>query len=248
MSGFEFTFSIAPPQTLLKSSKRDALTFPFLPLSQTFQFLRLPPELRNKVYRLLLVSDKTFTVGLRFGSFDTSLLTVNRQIHQEASGIFYEENTFRIPQSLFVGPHILDQLDSLYRLSRSRLAQLRSLIVEIPVYGPYLDHLFYQQVVLNVWTLVRLLRDGRTPLKIEVNLVEPWVEKAANLQSEYFLANMRPWTSLWMERRLFGAGKMKITFKIVSKSPHLWHVRVKAVSAVDLLRPMRKIDHVSIFY
>ncbi|KAI9725083.1 MAG: hypothetical protein M1812_000359 [Candelaria pacifica] len=215
MSVFEFTFSIGGTtsfENLLHSLKNT---------SKTFAFLSLPPELRNKVYRLLLVSTKTFTVGLRFGSFDTSLLCVNKQIHEEASGIFYEENTFRIPQSLFISCATLDQLRDLYRLPASRLRQLRNLNVEIPVYGPYHDQLFYQQVVQNVWALTQLLRDGLTPLKIDVNIVEPWVETSAGLEAGFFLEIMRPWAFLWKARRPLGEENTKVSLKILSKSPHL---------------------------
>ncbi|KAI9707621.1 MAG: hypothetical protein M1836_000582 [Candelina mexicana] len=215
MSGFEFTFSMSATTNL----ERILSTLRTSP--KTFPFLRLPPELRNKVYRCLLVSTKTFTVGLRFGSFDTSLLSVNKQIHEEASGIFYEENIFRIPQSVFIGPPIIEQLRDLYRLPPSRLRQLRNLNLEIPVYGPYHDELFSQQVVMNVYDLTRPLRDSRTPLKVEINIVEPWVETAAGLKAGYFIDIMTPWAFLWMERRSPGEEITKVNFKILSKSPHL---------------------------
>ncbi|KAF2209010.1 hypothetical protein CERZMDRAFT_100766 [Cercospora zeae-maydis SCOH1-5] len=60
-------------------------------------FFELPPELRNKIYRDVLVQPEK----IKISSFTTKLppepglLLVNRQIRQEALGIYYHGNHFR---------------------------------------------------------------------------------------------------------------------------------------------------------
>lgn len=74
-----------------------------------FLFEKLPPEIRNKIYRYVLTSkDSHFSMELRSGDNRLcyglrhrglpntifSLLFVNRAIHYEARSILYGENTF----------------------------------------------------------------------------------------------------------------------------------------------------------
>lgn len=69
--------------------------------SAPFPFLKLPSELRNTVYKMLLVSDKPLRVTRgkpgpkRYcGNHGAALLRVNRQIHDEAGSILYGCNEF----------------------------------------------------------------------------------------------------------------------------------------------------------
>lgn len=62
-----------------------------------------------------------------------ALLQVNKQVYDEASGIFYAENTFRFPEALFVGAPILPQLHTLYRVPIARLSMMRSVVLDVPV-------------------------------------------------------------------------------------------------------------------
>ena len=97
-------------------------------------FLALPGEIRNRIYRFALVTARPFAVQLQWNRpLDTALLRVNKQIFDEASGIFYAENTFRFPEALFVEAPILQQLRTLYRVSSSLLCMMRSVILDIPV-------------------------------------------------------------------------------------------------------------------
>lgn len=100
---------------------------------QSFRFLSLPGEIRNNIYRYALVSPKTYTVKLQFPPSDTALLRVNRQIYCEASSIFYHENCFRFPQTLFVGGPILERLDRVYHLPPWKLQKMRNFVIDIPV-------------------------------------------------------------------------------------------------------------------
>lgn len=96
--------------------------------------LALPGEIRNRIYQFALVAARPFAVQLQWNRpLDTALLRVNRQIFDEAAGIFYAENTFRFPEALFVGAPILQQLQTLYRVSRAKLKMMRSVVLDVPV-------------------------------------------------------------------------------------------------------------------
>jgi len=94
-----------PRQKKTKSSKK--------PPSQPFRFLALPRELRDKVYRSILVSEfalqpkpKEIQAKLHFKAFepileikrrqiiDVKILVANEQIYTEARNILVKENTF----------------------------------------------------------------------------------------------------------------------------------------------------------
>ena len=100
--------------------------------------LDLPGEVRNIIYHYALSFDLPFAVKIQFGGpRETALLRVNKQVHHEATSIFYFENTFRFPQSLFVGPtQILKQLQGLYHLPATKLQTMRKLELDIPVRNP----------------------------------------------------------------------------------------------------------------
>ncbi len=60
-------------------------------------FSALPGEIKNKIYRLLLIAKEVKrAVKNRAPSYDfnTAILQVSRQFHNEAGGILYLENTF----------------------------------------------------------------------------------------------------------------------------------------------------------
>lgn len=102
--------------------------------STPFRFLDLPGEIRNKIYFLVLTYSRPFTVTLQFGgSNTTALLRTNKQIYNEASLIFYQQNTFCFPQSLFVGSPIFPQLKDFYHLSEQRLQTMTNFIFHVTV-------------------------------------------------------------------------------------------------------------------
>ena len=97
-------------------------------------FLALPGEIRNRIYRCTLVTAKGYAVQLRWDRpLDTALLRVNKQISNEASSIFYAENTFRFPEALFVGAPMLQQLQTLYHVSKPKLKMMRDVVLDVPV-------------------------------------------------------------------------------------------------------------------
>lgn len=105
-----------------------------LELSQDFfPFLKLPAEMRNRIYRYSLVFEKPFTVKFRSGPFDTGLLMVCKQIYAEAEPIFYKENAFRFPQAVFAVARSERNLENLFCIPNSRLVAMKNLHLEIPV-------------------------------------------------------------------------------------------------------------------
>ena len=121
----------AEMNTLLSSGPSSLSLF-----NSPLQFLALPGEIRNQVYRAVLVLPLPFAVKMQFAPRDTALLRVNKQVFKEASAIFYHESTFRIPEGLFVGAPILQQMANFYHLPRWRLKSMRNLILDVPVRSP----------------------------------------------------------------------------------------------------------------
>lgn len=117
---------------ILLSSNPSSLSL----LNSPSPFLALPGEIRNQIYRAVLVPPSPFAVKLQFAPRDTTLLRVNKQVFKEASAIFYHESTFRIPEGLFVGAPILQQMENFYHLPRWRLKSMRNLILDVPVCSP----------------------------------------------------------------------------------------------------------------
>jgi hypothetical protein len=69
----------------------------------SLHFLSLPGEIRNEIYRLLLVIPKSDPPSIRKRSgpsIHPQILYVCKQAHNEASAILYRENTFMANESL----------------------------------------------------------------------------------------------------------------------------------------------------
>lgn len=62
--------------------------------SNTVDFSELSLELRDQIYRELLYQPIGYGAARRRHKFETSILRVNKQIHQEASRVLYEENAW----------------------------------------------------------------------------------------------------------------------------------------------------------
>ncbi|KAI9697758.1 MAG: hypothetical protein M1836_004434 [Candelina mexicana] len=92
----------------LRSATRRNGVIPVTP----FCFLALPPELRNMVYRFLLVKCTTILLDHNLSTrafcsqphetkISPSILCASNQVYSESSAILYGENTFSIPIDLF---------------------------------------------------------------------------------------------------------------------------------------------------
>ena len=69
------------------------------PIKSRTPFLNLPGEVKNIIYRLLLVTTRAKSVFepegfLRIRDIFISILSVNRQIYKESLGIAFQENRF----------------------------------------------------------------------------------------------------------------------------------------------------------
>ncbi|KAL9130256.1 MAG: hypothetical protein Q9217_001506 [Psora testacea] len=150
---------------------------PTSPQRKAHSFLDLPAEIRNMIYRYTLVCPEPISIKLKFRVGDTNLLCANKQIFKEATEMFYHENVFEIPEPLFVGAPILEQLENFYHLPRTRLMTMRVLSLKIPVYGPSSDVLLKQQVERNLQSLVFFLhRYGPPDLKVSFTYCLGWAE------------------------------------------------------------------------
>ena len=76
--------------------------------SKPMPFMKFPPEIRDNIYRLSLVTGKEVVMYPEPHEMDdlpnfgrsrpcVELLQVNKQVHEEASPVFYGENMFRLP-------------------------------------------------------------------------------------------------------------------------------------------------------
>lgn len=61
--------------------------------SKAFRILNLPRELRDQIYRELLLADKVCAATFKY-ALEPAILRVNRQVHKECIPILYEENTW----------------------------------------------------------------------------------------------------------------------------------------------------------
>ncbi|CAF9937817.1 hypothetical protein IMSHALPRED_000558 [Imshaugia aleurites] len=169
-------YAVAFDTTLFESlslSDQPARTF-IRQVPPNCPFLALPGEIRNRIYRFALVTSRPFPVQLQWNRPpDTALLRVNRQVFDEASTIFYAENTFRFPEALFVGAPILQQMQTLYRVSRLKLKMMRSIVLEVPVYGASSDCHFRLQTSFNLRHLTEVLACSPN-MKVQLSLGYVW--------------------------------------------------------------------------
>jgi hypothetical protein len=114
-------------------------------------FLRLPPEIRNEVYKLLFVSNTNLRVSSpvhrrkrRPPQLDfTRLLLVNKQIDAEAKTIFYSLNTFIIGNREWasrerVNLHALKAFIS--RVPKACISIIAKITIEMRFYRPLSRH------------------------------------------------------------------------------------------------------------
>ena len=70
---------------------------------KTVGFLDLSLEVRDQIYRELLFQPIGYGAARRRHKFETSILHVNEQIHQEASRVLYEENAWVVFEMHSIG-------------------------------------------------------------------------------------------------------------------------------------------------
>ncbi|KAJ9623677.1 hypothetical protein H2203_005939 [Taxawa tesnikishii (nom. ined.)] len=96
---------ISPPR-----AKRKMITQPLSSEHSIVPFLRLPPELRNNIYSILLRHSedddaaKPAPIAMTddvLGVYDSPLFLVSRQVRQEALSMYYSLNTFSLNRKDF---------------------------------------------------------------------------------------------------------------------------------------------------
>lgn len=194
------------PDRIEKYSLEEIATFMPTPILQEnttaveqkpFPFLSLPGEIRNLIYRHALVSPKTYTVKLQFFPTDTALLRVNKQIYAEASAIFYHENIFWFPQTLFVGGPILERLERVYHLPPRRLQIMRNFVIDIPIYGFHGGNFLYRQVRENNMELLSFLLHHNDPgIKVSLDFLMAWGESDFEMLPFLYVPLVDKWTAI----------------------------------------------------
>lgn len=135
-------------------------------------FLELEPDLRNRIYRSLLVKDEVVKFNPAPNlSRTAAILRTNKQVHRETSGILYGENAFHLdrtekPRGSLYTPWkevgYKDMRRFLEMIGPHNLAKMRFLSISlsdaIPVYSPELDTIerryFNDPVVYQMFKLI----------------------------------------------------------------------------------------------
>ncbi|GAB7333538.1 hypothetical protein MBLNU13_g05116t2 [Cladosporium sp. NU13] len=94
-----------------------------------FRFLDLPPELRNMIYRMLLLFPGHRTQTRRVPWSALEILRINRQVHDEARKLFYQNDL------VFSDP--TDMQDFMYSLSDARARSYKSCGCRIAVHHTF---------------------------------------------------------------------------------------------------------------
>ena len=104
--------------------------------------LDLAAELRNEIWRLVLVEDNTIDIGTTAPSCleekppaEPALLTACKQVREEAVGIYYSENTFRMfctPRTMIsCARDSMNNLRWLERFSPDRAGMIKSFSIKM---------------------------------------------------------------------------------------------------------------------
>lgn len=96
-------------------------------MSQDSPLLALAPELRNDIYRHVLVSDAAIDIGSESSATQPSILQTCRQIREEAESIYYHENIFAATASPYGMGNYLRVHGWLCKIGAARCAMMANL-------------------------------------------------------------------------------------------------------------------------
>lgn len=93
-----------------------------VPRGKPFPFLELPGEIRNRIYALVLFSKSGYRGIDGRKKSRTSILVVNKEVHQEAAYVLYSSMSFRIfPLQDFIPVPVIQELRPMYRAMVTKL-------------------------------------------------------------------------------------------------------------------------------
>lgn len=99
-------------------------------------FLTSPREVRDIIYKHIVVADHAMNSVLKVHQDVTALFRLCRQVYEEATEIYYKENCLFIPETFLRFGKPLQSVPTaklLCGLTASRLGMLRTLDVDMPV-------------------------------------------------------------------------------------------------------------------
>ena len=177
----------------------------------SFPFLDLPGELRNKIYRMCLVGPSQYTVNLRFPPRTaSSLLCVSKQVFLEASSIFYAENVFRFPATLFTSSSAPNMIEQVCGIRPETLQMMKRFILHIPIHGFQHDDRVRQLTSCNLDSILGFIYQWNgNKLLIRLNYELAW---PISLDSV-------PWSSMISVLRVLKSSHSNIQFEVNVETP-----------------------------
>ena len=110
----------------------------------SFNFLGLPPELRTRIYEMLLVQQMPINLVFLSRKLTLGLLGVNKKVYQEAKAVLYTKNSFDLVyESCMMGTRLLE------RMAMDNASCIRHLRIDLPEFTNfwdlYPDHIIFER-------------------------------------------------------------------------------------------------------
>lgn len=122
-----------------------------------FRLLDLPLELRDRIYRELLSTEKARIKGRQGFSLTPAILRANKQLHAETSTILYKENTWVLLRLSFWDAGLKAHEGEISDLNSRQVAMFPgSFVLEIRLLTGIYDHFTYRAVPLPHFHLICL--------------------------------------------------------------------------------------------
>ena len=165
----------APYKTTMPSKDRQ------MKYTKAFRFLDIPGELRNQIYRELLLTGKVYewskihTKQRRFYRYQPAILQTNKQIHGEASKVLYDENVWvmislrihPVPHNCLGYPEILSKNPDNFRGRTSLKVQVDW--INSPDELPQISSLIAPEQLYDLWRWFPPITLYQTNFKIVLN-------------------------------------------------------------------------------
>ena len=179
-----------------------------------FPFLDLPGELRNKIYRMCLVGPSQYTVNLRFPPRTaSSLLCVNKQVFLEASSIFYAENVFRFPATLFTSSSAPNMIEQVCGIRPETLQMMKRFVLHIPIHGFQHDHRVRQLTGCNLDAILGFIYQWNgDKLLVQLNYELAWPNSW----------DSTPWSSMISVLRVLKSSHSNIQIEVNVETPWMY--------------------------